>query len=175
MSARIVPLRGARRRRQGGFSLLEVMLVSSMMMTVLTTIGVGLRAGHASKREMERRAQLTVVAGELLDRLFRISYGSAGDASASNSQLTELFDADADLGTATVSSLRTAAGSTGYQFEIDDFPWGGQFEVRIDADLNGDGDESDEREGRADLLRLNVLWDGILILESVRCAPWSST
>ncbi len=162
-------------RRQRGFTLLEVMLVSAMMMTVLTTIGVGLRSGHASKREIERRAQLTIVAGELLDRLFRISYGTASDASATNGQLTELFDGDSDLGTATVSSLRTPAGTIGYQFEIDEFPWGGRFEVRVDADLNGDGDEADAREGRADLLRMNVMWDGILILESVRCAPWSSS
>ncbi len=162
------------RRRQRGFSLLEVMLVSSMMCTVLTTIGVGMRAGHASKREMERRAQLTIVAGELLDRLFRISYGTSTPSAASNAQLTELFDADSDLGTATLGGLRTAAGATGYQFEIDDFPWGGRFEVRVDADLNGDGDESDAREGRADLLRINILWDGTLILESLRSAPWSS-
>jgi hypothetical protein len=44
--------------------------------------------------------------------------------------------------------------------------------VRVDADLNGDGDEIDEREARADLLRINILHDGELVLESMRCAPW---
>lgn len=161
-----------RRRFARGFSMLEVLLVASMMMTVLTTVGVGLRSGHASKREMERRAQLTLVAGELLDRLFRIGYGNADDAGASGAQLTELFDGDSELGTATLTSLRVAAGSEGHSFALDAFPWGGLFEVRVDADLNGDGDEDDEREGRPDLLRINILWNGGVVLESLRCAPW---
>ena len=160
------------RRRQGGFSLIEVMLVASMLMTVLTTIGVGLKSGHDANRELQRRAQLTLVCSELLDRLFRLDFGQQGGASATPAQLTELFDADSELGTATLSSLRTPAGQPGFQFELADFPWGGKFEVRVDADLNGDGDETDTREGRADLLRINVLWDGVLILESMRCAPW---
>ena len=162
----------SRRGRKGGFSLIEVMLVASMMMTVLTTIGVGLRAGHESRRELERRAQLTLVASEMLDRLFRIGFGTQGEAAANADQLDELFDGDEALGSATLASLRVPSGTVGHVFEIADFPWGGQFQVRVDADLNGDGDETDAREGRPDLLRINILWNGVLLLESVRAAPW---
>ncbi len=150
------------------------MLVSSMLMTVLTTIGVGLRTGHDANRAMQRRAQLTVVCSELLDRLFRLDFGQSGAASVTAAQLDELFDDDDDLGSGTLSSLRIQPGSRGFQFTIAEFPWGGTFEVRVDSDLNGDGDEADDREGRADLLRINVLCDGVLVLESLRCAPWTA-
>lgn len=162
----------ARRRLQRGSSLVETMLVASLMATVLTTIGIGLRAGHSSRREMQRKVALTAVASELLDRLERIPFGNDGDAGASGGQLDELFDGDTDLGSATLISLRGAPGAEGPSFALQDFPWGGMFEVRVDADLNGDGDEDDDREGRPDLLRINILWDGKLLIESIRAAPW---
>ncbi|MSR47626.1 MAG: hypothetical protein EXS13_11285 [Planctomycetes bacterium] len=161
------------RHRVGGFTMVEVMMVTAMMATVLTTIGIGLRAGHCSRREMERRAQLTSVVAELLDRMFRIPFGSQGDGTASAAQLDEIFDGDSDLGTASLTSLRAPAGTTGWTFAIAEFPWGGQFEVRVDSDLNGDGDEADANEGREDLLRASIRWNGTLLLESIRCAPWS--
>lgn len=163
------------RPRQRGTSLIEVMMVTAMMMTVLTTVGVGLRSAHQSRREMERRAQMTAVASELADRLFRIPFGAQGAATATPAQLDELFDDDDELGSATLTGLRTAVGSQPFSFSFAGFPWGGQFEVRVDSDLNGDGDAADVLEGRADVLRINISWNGVLLLESTRCAPWKQT
>jgi len=164
-----------KRNRCGGFSLVEVMIVTAMMATVLTTIGVGLRSGHAANREMQRRSQLTLVCGEVMDRLCRIPFGAITDAAATAAQLNELFDDDDDLGTATLCSLRVPAGNPGFSFDLDNFPFGGSFEVRVDDDLNGDGDTNDTFEGRDDLLRIQILHDGIPILESMRSISPSSS
>jgi hypothetical protein len=164
-----------RARRDGGFSLVEVMLVSAMMMTVLTTVGIGLRSAHQSRRELDRREQLSAVAAELIDRLFRIPFGEQGARAATTSELDEFFDADADLGAVTLTGLRTPVGGAAWSVQFAEFPWGGAFELRVDGDLNGDGDEADAREGRSDLLRVNVSWNGTPILESLRCAPWSQS
>ena len=59
----------------------------------------------------------------------------------------------------------------GHSFQLVDFPYEGLWEVRITGDLNNDGDEDDEREGRGDLLRIDILYNGVLILETMRTAP----
>jgi hypothetical protein len=153
-----------RRRRDGGFSVVEVVTVAAMVATVLSTICVGVRSAHVASREKTRRAQLTLVCGEVMERLFHVPFGTKGDATATPAQLNELFDGDDDLGTATLCSLRVATGRPGFRFDLANVPVDGNFEVRVDGDRNGDGD----------LLRIELLHDGIPILESMRSASTGS-
>jgi type II secretory pathway pseudopilin PulG len=167
-------LRASKRRRCGGFSIIEVMVVTAMMATVLSTICVGLRSGHVANKENQRRAQLTLVCSEVMDRLFHIPFGVITDKAATAQQLNQLFGNTDNLGTATLCSLRVPAGKPGFSFNLANFPFGGEFEVRVDDDLNGDGDNKDTLEGRIDLLRIQIIHDGITILESIRAAPPAS-
>jgi type II secretory pathway pseudopilin PulG len=161
-----------RRRNQGGFSLLEVMLVTSMLMTVVATIAVGVRSGHAANDEMRRRASLTALSTELIDRLFRIAFGQPSDPQPpTNEQLGELFDDDDELGDATLSMLVVNPGGPGYSFQLANFPYAGTWEVRVTQDLNSDGDQVDLQEGRDDIVRIDLLYDGVLILETMRAMP----
>jgi hypothetical protein len=161
--------------RAGGFTLVEAAVVVAMMAAILSTIGVGLRFGHVANRENQQKEQLTRVGSELMERLFHVPFGATSDEPATAAQLNELFDGDGDLGTATLCSLRVPAGKPGLRFELANFPFGGEFEVRVDNDLDGDGRISGGREGRGDLFRIEILHDGKPILESIRAAPPTSS
>jgi len=151
-----------------GFTVLEVMLVSSMMMAVLATVTVGIRAGHSANEELRRKAVLTAMSSDLMDRLFSINFGTTADPEPTPDQLNELFDDDDFLGDISLSSMRILPGEEGYFFVFANFPYNGTWEVQVTADLNGDGDQDDEREGLDDLFRINLFYDGVLILESMR-------
>jgi hypothetical protein len=161
--------------RAGGFTLVQAVVVVAMMAAILSTIGVGLRAGHVANRENQRKEQLTRVGSEVMERLFKIPFGATTDEPATAAQLNELFDGDDDLGTATLCSLRVAAGRPGLHFQLEEFPFGGEFEVRVDHDLDGDGRITGAREGGGDLFRIVILHDGTPILESIRAAPPASS
>jgi len=164
-------MRSARHARNAGFTLIEMTLVSALMVAIFSTFVLGLRAGHAAAKEIERSNAVTLVADDVMDRLFRIDFGRPTDGAASAAQLTALFDDDENLGSATLCSLRVFAGAKGYQFKLANYPWPGTFEVRVTADLNGDGDELDANEGTMNLLRVDILYDGKRVLSSVRARP----
>ncbi len=157
----------------GGFTVLEVMLVTSMMMTVLATVSVGIRAGNSANEELRRRSVLTAMSSDLMDRLFSIRFGEPGDGEATAAQLSELFDDDDLLGNITLSGMRKPPGVPGYTFQFANFPYDGTWEVRVNADLNGDGDEDDAADGQGGLFRINLYYDGVLILESMRTSAGS--
>lgn len=165
-------------RGERGFTLLEMTLVSVLMVVVFSTLAIGLRAGHLANQEIERRTAQTLVADDLIDRLFRIDFGQPTDGAASASQLTTLFDDDEDLGNATLTNLRVYSGATGFQFELANFPWPGAFEVNVHSDLNGDGDLLDANEGTTEVYRIDIAFvrpDGTeeRVLECIRARPVS--
>ena len=146
------------------------------MVAVFTALALGVRSGHTANAEIERRTALTIVADDIMDRLFRIDYGQSTDGAASAAELSELFDDTEAFGTATLESLHAYSGSTGYQFELANFPWPGQFQVIVTSDLNGDGDELDANEGTDNVFRINIDFlrpDGRTerILECMRAKP----
>ena len=157
-----------KRRDQEGFTFIEVMVVAGMLAGVLGAVSLGIQACHRATNEMERKAAVTRVASDLMDRLFNIDFGNSGDAAPTGAQLTELFDDDADLGTASLTGMRLEPTQEGYNFTLANFPYNGQWTVRVGADLNLDSDETDEWEGRDDLLRIDVFYAGSLVLSSMR-------
>lgn len=166
----------ARRRAVAGFSLIEMMLVTSLMVAIFSALALGVRSGYSANAQIERRTALTIVADDLMDRLFRIDYGQDTDGAASAAELSELFDDTEALGTATLQSLHVYAGSTGYDFELANFPWPGQFEITVTSDLNDDGDETDPNEGTTRVFRININFlrpDGTIdrVLECMRAKP----
>ncbi len=165
-----------RRVAQGGFTLLEMMLVTVLMVVIFSTLALGLRAGHGANREIERKTAQTLVGDDLVDRLFRLDFGAPTDGAASAAQLTALFDDDEGSGTVTLTNLRVFSGATGFRFELANFPWPGEFEVRVHGDLNGDGDESDANEGSTESCRIDIAFlraDGTeeRVLECIRARP----
>lgn len=166
-------LEGIRRKREKGFTLIEVLVTTAMLAGVLGAVTLGLQACHDAADEMERKAIVTRTASQMMDRLFMIDFGTGTDAPPSDAQLTELFDEDDDLGTATLTTLRLAVDDPGYQFTLGNFPYPGIWEVRVGTDLDLDGDETDNLEGEDDIVRMDIYYEGVLMLSSMRSAEVS--
>lgn len=143
-------------RARAGFTLIEMTITITLMVTIFSALAIGVRAGHVANAEIERRVALALQADDVMDRLFRIDFGQATDGAATAAQLSALFDDDEDLGTCTLTNLRVYSGAKGYKFSLANFPYPGQFEVRVSSDLNGDGDELDANEGGTDVFRIDV-------------------
>lgn len=166
-----------RRRRiasgEAGFSIVETFIVLSMLMAVLAAVAAGVRSAHQASAELRRQADVSRVAAEFMDRLTRISFGSPGDPAPTTADLDELFDDDAILGSATLSSMVQKSTDPGFSFQMANFQWGGVWEVRVTADLNNDGDELDDAEGLTDIFRINIFYNTRLVLQTLQAAPFA--
>ena len=157
-----------RAKREKGFTLIEVLVVGAMLAGVLGAVTMGIQACHRATEEMERKAVVTRAAASMMDRLFQVEFGNGSDGPPTSEQLTELFDEDDDYGSTTLTTLILDPQQQGYQFTLAEFPYNGIWEVRVGADLDLDGTESGEWEGRDDLVRVDIYYGGVLVLSSMR-------
>lgn len=158
-----------------GFSLVELMLSLGLVVITLillqSTLFSAVKNRVATAEQDHRNAQ----AYDLVQRLTAIPFGMQGDPAATGAQLSELFDDDQDLGTATLKSLETAPGTPGHSFSTNFdgiiTPW----RVSVTADLDGDGKTLGFREGRPDLLQIEVYALDRLMFKTTRAAEFPNT
>jgi prepilin-type N-terminal cleavage/methylation domain-containing protein len=151
---------------QRGFSLIEVLFTLGAIAVLSLGVASGVVTGHKATRVLEDEALVSARAAEFQERLLAIPFGTADDEAASGSQLDELFDEDDVFGTATLHAVR-AFGTA--QFEVANFPVDGKWRIVVDNDLNGDGTiDTTQDEGRADLLRIAVFFDGRNVAQVLR-------
>ncbi len=134
----------------------------------LGAITAGVQACQDSVEETLRQIDVIRTGRDLMDRLTRLELGNDPAGSVTNAQLQELLDDDDDLGTGTLSSMRLGPADLGTPFELAWFPHPGNWTIRVTSDLNLDGDEADETEGRADVLRVDLYFDGSPLLSTIR-------
>lgn len=158
---------------QGGFTLVETCVTMVSCVVMLLAFHAATRTSIDTRREVQSSYVRRGVARDFVARLRRLPFGNDGDAAVTASQLTELFDADEDLGGVTLHQLKVRADLPGHTFQLAGEGVAGTWSVRVTGDLNGDGDTADDREGRGDLLRLEVTYEGRLVLETVRTGPSS--
>lgn len=156
--------------KASGFTLIEVCIALTVSVVMLYALHAGTRTAMSTRRTVESEYQVHLFASEFLSRLRRLPFGSPGAPPPTNSELSELFDADQNLGSVTLMQLRVAPGSEGYSFAIASQELRGTWRVRVTSDLNGDGDVADERENRSDLLRAEIHYRDRLRLETLRAA-----
>ena len=153
-----------------GFTLVEVCITLTVSVLVLYALHSGTKTAIDSRRAIDEQHRIQRFADQIMDRLRRLPYGGPSATNPSSDQLAELFDGDTELGTITFSHLRVAPDMQGHSFKVASLGAKAPWRVRVTADLNGDGDSDDDREGRHDLLRCEVYYDGRLIIETLRCA-----
>jgi prepilin-type N-terminal cleavage/methylation domain-containing protein len=151
-----------------GFSLLEVLMTLGVLAFVSLSIATGIGTSHRTTRALEEEVVLLSRGQELLERLLAIPFGVPSGGTASGGELSEVFDDDDEFGSITLHRLKNFGPA---EFEPAGFPVHGRWRVLVDADLNGDGDEDDPDEGRADLLRIVVTHDGRMLARTVRFDP----
>lgn len=164
-----------RGRREGGFTLIEVLISLIVLATVFIIVGGALISSVRRTAEMKERNLVVAQSWKFAERLQRIPYGSEVLTPATAVQLDALLDEDGDLGNVTLWQIRTPVGAEGLRFRLSGFEVEGNWEVQVNEDLNGDGDMDDHNEGVGCLTRIEVLFRGQTVLRTFRARPAEST
>lgn len=151
-----------------GFNLIELALVSAVLAVVSMSLASGVGVSASATRTLDDRSRVDQQGQMYLERLNAIPFGDNVVSAASAGDVSELFDADELFGVATLHSLREFGP---IEFALTDMAMPGSWRIVVERDLNGDGDMGDSEEGRYDLLRCAVSYEGRLVGELIRFDP----
>jgi type II secretory pathway pseudopilin PulG len=175
MNHRVVAAAGAPAAERG-FSLVEVTTGVALMAIMLYGLHATMLSAVTGRSTVKRTDRAGAIARDFMDRLQSLPFGTS-NGGVSAAALDELFDDDQDLGTATLRQLRVPANDLGHWFVATIDGLAGRWRVKVTADLNDDGDEADVawREGRNDLLAIQIWFDDRIVLRATRAAPVEET
>ncbi len=165
------------RARQGerGFTLIELsiaMIASTVVMLVLYgSVTMSVR----SRATVQRKHHVSKLAADYLNRLREIPFGTPADPTATNAELTELLDDDYDLGTGSLYGMLVGPTAAGYSFQIRTHGDLTTWRIKVTQDLDGNGVVSGGREGRSDILRIDIFAQNRRVMYSIRAAEPSLT
>lgn len=158
-----------------GFTLVELcasaLLSALLLLTLQSTLQSSIRTRTQARTLEVRHAQ----ADEYLQRLTTIPFGTGAEDAPTPAQLTEFFDDDGELGGLTLRQLQTPAGSAGHGFTTESDGVTTLWRVSINDDLDGDGAATGAREGRPDLLRIEIFAEDRLMFRTMRAADVPNT
>lgn len=158
-----------------GFSLVELMLSLGLVVITLVLLQSTLFSAVKNRVATAEQDHRNAHAYDLMQRLTAIPFGKQGDPAATGTQLTELFDDDQDLGIVTLKSLETGPGTPGHSFSTIFDGISTRWRVTVTADLDGDGNTTSFREGRIDLLQIEVFALDRLMFRTSRAAEFVNT
>jgi hypothetical protein len=165
----------AGRAAERGVTLLELTAALTLAVIILLTLQSTMLS---SIRGRERTRVLEARVGhahEYLQRLLVLPFGTTLDPAATDTQLTELFDDDMDLGNVSLMQVRTAPGAPGHSFTTVRDDVATDWRVVVGQDLDRDGALGGFREGRNDLLLIEVFAENRLMFRTLRAADFANT
>ena len=154
-------------QRERGFSLLEVVFSLTALSLSVVSVGLGVHRGMQVTREIRELETVQAQAQAFLDALLAQSFGDVTDPTPTEDQLDEIFDNDLDGGDVTLQQLTAwPPENEGWVFGLNGFPVAGTWRLQIDTDFNDDGVIAGGLEGRDDVLRVKVFFNGRLVLST---------
>ena len=156
--------------REGGFTLLEVSFALVLAVVMILALHQTVQVSVQGKQIVDRKYRVTRVADAYLTRLMEMPFGRATDPAPSAIDLSEFFDDDEVFGPLTLHQLRVAPSEIGQRFTMQTADLSGEWRVRVTNDIDGDGALTGRRDGRADLMRIEIFFENRLVLESMRAA-----
>ena len=151
-----------------GFTLVEIVMAAGILAVVALSLVSGAVTSQSAAQTLDRGSLVYTRAEGYLERIMAIPFGAPSDGTATSSELSELFDDDDLLGTASVHKLRNFGAA---EFTTPSVGTPGLWRVLVSDDLDGDGDADTEVEGRNDLFRITVYYDGRPVTEVLRFDP----
>ncbi len=169
-AARPQPLAVGPRAAEAGLSLVETVI--TMVLAVLMLYGLHSTLSMSMKGRVaaDKIDQVHGHAMDFANRLRQISFGSAGAGTPSAAQLDELFDDDQDLGTVTLHQLVVQPNQPGWSFQMARNGIVGTWRIKVSRDLDRNGALGGAREGRNDLLGIEIWFGNRLQLHVLRAA-----
>jgi prepilin-type N-terminal cleavage/methylation domain-containing protein len=170
-----------KQRGQAGFSLIEVILTFSILAVATTALGLTELSNARRSQELKERDIAFGRGQAIMERILRVPFGSPGAAAATGQQLDILFGSDADVRQVTLTQLQQRdvngdglVDAEPIRFTLEGVEDRGEWEVFIDSDLDGNGaietmvNGVETREGRSDLLRVEIRRNGKTVLRTLR-------
>jgi prepilin-type N-terminal cleavage/methylation domain-containing protein len=158
-----------------GFSLVEVLLATTVLAVAAMAVASGGATAHVAERTLDLQTLAEARGHSYLERLVAVPFGNASDGPADAAELTEVFDEDDLLGTVTLHELRAFGPA---EFTVPASATPGRWRVVVSDDLDADGDvdaeDATQAEGRGDILRISVFYDGRLVAQTIRFDPVGS-
>lgn len=158
-----------------GFSLVEVVGALTLSIVLLYALHSTLRASISARVASERTHAVRQLAENFLQRLRQIPFGRVTDGVASGGQLSGLFASTPDLGTTSLHQVKVAPDQPGHSFVVAGSGFRSTFRVKVSTDLDGDSVLAGAREGRSDLMRIEVWCDDRLLTSTLRAAEPADT
>ena len=158
-----------------GFSLVELMGALTIVVLMVLALQGSLFSSVQLRKVNGALAQRHNQAYDFMQRLTVLPFGSASDNTVLASQLSELFDDDQDLGSITLKQVETPVGSPGHTFETVLDGVRTRWRAAVHNDLDSDGLATGPREGRADLLVVELFAEDRLMFRTIRAATVPNT
>jgi len=166
---------------QQGFSLVEVVITFSILAVATTALGL-VEISNAQRSQDLKSRDIAFGRGQaIMERILRVPFGAPGATSATGSELDILFGSDEDVRQVSLTQLQQldrdddgVVDDVRVTFKLEGVEDKGDWEVLIDNDLDGNGliepiiDGVETREGRSDLLRIEIRRNGRTVLKTLR-------
>lgn len=150
-----------------GFTIVEVLLSTTILSVSVIVVGLGVQTGSVIVRETRDLEIVQAQAQRYMDIVVAQSFGDVTDDNPKLEQVDEILDDDADVGDITLMQLTRVPGAAdGLKFTLENFPVEGEWRLAVDRDLNGDGEVAGELETGNKVLRIRVLFNDELVLET---------
>jgi len=168
-------------KSEAGFSLIEVILTFSILAVATTALGLVELSSAQRSQDLKSRDIAFARSQAIMERILRMPFGAPGATAPTAAQLDMVFGSDEDVRAVSLMQLqqqdRNGDGIVDdppFRFHLKGVEDRGLWEVFVDADLDGNGriepvvDGIPTREGRNDLLRLEIRRNGKTVLKTLR-------
>ena len=170
-----------RPKPQAGFTLIEVMLTFAILAIATTALGL-VELGNQRRKQHLKSRDIAFARGQaIMERILRMPFGTPGATQLTNVQYDSLFGTDADVRTMSLTQIQqrdndadNIVDAPPIRFKLDGVEDRGEWEVFVDNDLDGNGviepiiDGVETREGRTDLLRIEIRRNQRTVLRTIR-------
>ena len=166
---------------QQGFSLVEVVLTFSILAVATSALGLVELSNAQRSQDLKSRDIAFGRSQSIMERILRVPFGAPGATAATGSELDILFGSDEDVRQVSLTQLQQLdrnddgiVDDSRVTFKLEGVEDKGEWEIFIDNDLDGNGiiepivDGVETREGRSDLLRIEIRRNGRTVLKTLR-------
>ena len=161
--------------RNAGFSLVELVAALTLSIVLLYALHSTLRSSISARQTSDRVYRVNQMAEQFVHRLRQIPFGKPSDGVATGGQLSGLFASTLSAGTTTLHQVKVAHDQPGHSFVTTGNGVNGTYRIKVSSDLDGDSALSGAREGRDDLLRIEVWFNDRMLAATLRAAEPSET
>lgn len=174
------------RTEQAGFTLIEVILTFSILAVATTALGLVELSNAQRQRDLKARDIAFARGQAFMERILRMPFGSPDAVPLTSVQYDRLFGSDEDVRTMSLTQIQQrdlnldgVIDEQPISFRLEGVEDAGVWEIRVDTDLDGNGliepsillengESFETREGRNDLMRIEIRRNGVVVLRTIR-------